>query len=63
MEGKAINHHAVRRSLPCPINSPQEGLGAGMPYPKKSKADNMEIEDIKVKGKKVTRGVIAFGSR
>ena len=57
-------HGAVLRLLtPCFKSYPQLGVGGGNPYPKKSSAVIEEIAAAMVKGAKVTKVEITFGSK
>src|SRR6202035_5259130 len=59
--GKKTSHHLVRLSTPCSISSPQLGVGAGRPKPRKSSATSAAILATIMKGAKETTGVSELG--
>ncbi len=61
LRGKSTSHHFVRFSVPWPMSSPQLGVGAGRPNPRKSSATRALMLATITNGANETTGVSAFG--
>src|ERR1700690_1979767 len=55
-------HGADRFDLPCNKSSPSEGDPGGMPRPRKSSEDGVLMEELMMKGTKVSVATMAFGN-
>ena len=59
--GNTTRCHFLMFSRPWPTSSPQLGVGAGSPNPRKSSATSEVIEATSAKGAKLMIGVSEFG--